>query len=40
MAAQYLFKSTDRGDSWTMISPDLTRNIDRNTLPMRGAVPD
>ncbi len=40
MAAQYLFKSTDRGDSWTMISPDLTRDIDRNTLPMRGAVPD
>ncbi|HEU4990721.1 MAG TPA: hypothetical protein VFT41_13130, partial [Gemmatimonadaceae bacterium] len=40
MGAQYLFKSTNNGDSWTMISPDLTRNIDRNTLPMRGAVPD
>jgi photosystem II stability/assembly factor-like uncharacterized protein len=40
IGAQYLFKSTNRGDSWTQISPDLTRNIDRNTLPMRGAVPD
>ena len=25
MAANYLFRSTDRGDNWTMISPDLTR---------------
>jgi len=40
MAANFLFKSSDRGDSWTKISPDLTRAIDRNTLPMRGAVPD
>ncbi len=40
MAAQYVFKSTDRGDSWEKISPDLTRGIDRNKLPMRGAVPD
>jgi hypothetical protein len=40
MAANYLFKSTDRGDSWETISPDLTRNIDRNKLPLRGAVPD
>lgn len=40
MAAQYLFESKDRGDSWTMISPDLTRGIDRDKLPMRGAVPD
>ncbi|MCJ7644515.1 MAG: glycosyl hydrolase [Candidatus Aminicenantes bacterium] len=28
-ASQYLWKSDDRGDSWTMISPDLTRNIFR-----------
>ena len=40
MAANYLFKSTDRGDSWVHISPDLTRNIDRNKLPLRGALPD
>jgi hypothetical protein len=40
MAANYLFRSPDRGDSWVTISPDLTRGIDRNKLPMRGAVPD
>jgi len=40
LAANYVFKSIDRGDSWTTISPDLTRGIDRNKLPMRGAVPD
>ncbi|HVZ47600.1 MAG TPA: hypothetical protein VG916_02340, partial [Gemmatimonadaceae bacterium] len=40
MAANFLFRSTDRGDTWTTISPDLTRAIDRKTLPMRGAVPD
>jgi hypothetical protein len=39
-AANYLFKSIDRGDSWQTISPDLTRGIDRMKLPMRGAVPD
>jgi len=26
VGAQYLFKSTDRGNSWTRISPDLTTN--------------
>ncbi|HET7372195.1 MAG TPA: hypothetical protein VFJ20_02390, partial [Gemmatimonadaceae bacterium] len=40
MAANFLFRSTDRGDSWEKISPDLTRNIDRNKLALRGAVPD
>ena len=29
-AANYLFRSNDRGDSWQTISPDLTRAIDRN----------
>ena len=29
MAAQYFFKSTDRGDSWTMNPTDLTKNINR-----------
>ncbi len=38
-AAQYLFKSTDRGDSWTVISPDLTTGVDRNTLPIMGLPP-
>ena len=28
-ASQYLWKSDDRGNSWTKISPDLTRNIFR-----------
>jgi photosystem II stability/assembly factor-like uncharacterized protein len=38
-AAQYLFKSTNRGDSWTVISPDLTTGVDRNTLPIMGLLP-
>lgn len=37
-AAQRLFRSDDRGDSWTAISPDLTAQIDRNTLPVMGRV--
>jgi photosystem II stability/assembly factor-like uncharacterized protein len=39
-AANYLFRSNDRGDSWQTVSPDLTRAIDRNVLPMRGAPVD
>ena len=37
-AAQYLFRSNDRGNSWEAISGDLTRQIDRNTLPVMGRV--
>ncbi|HEV2720273.1 MAG TPA: glycosyl hydrolase, partial [Thermoanaerobaculia bacterium] len=37
-AAQYLFRSDDRGNSWKPVSPDLTRHIDRNTLPVMGRV--
>ena len=37
-AAQYLFRSDDRGNAWKAISPDLTRHIDRNTLPVMGKV--
>ncbi|UCG27280.1 MAG: hypothetical protein JSV24_09925, partial [Bacteroidales bacterium] len=33
-----LFRSDDRGDSWQVISEDLTRQIDRNTLPVMGKV--
>ena len=29
MAAQYFFKSTDRGDTWTMNLRDLTKNVPR-----------
>jgi photosystem II stability/assembly factor-like uncharacterized protein len=36
--AQILFRSDDRGDSWTAISPDLTRNLDRNSLKVMGKV--
>jgi photosystem II stability/assembly factor-like uncharacterized protein len=37
-AAQRLFRSEDRGDSWTPASPDLTRRIDRNALEVMGRV--
>ena len=37
-AAEYLFRSNDRGDSWTKISPDLTRQLDRNQLKVMGRV--
>ncbi|MHC1708379.1 MAG: WD40/YVTN/BNR-like repeat-containing protein [Bacteroidales bacterium] len=33
-AANKLFRSEDRGDSWTVISPDLSRQLDRNMLPV------
>ena len=36
VAAQYVFKSTDRGDSWAMMSPDLTTNPDRNNMMIMG----
>ncbi len=36
--AQILFRSDDRGDSWTPISPDLSRNLDRNKLKVMGRV--
>src|SRR5262245_52998677 len=38
MGAQFLYRSDDRGNSWKMISPDLTRQIDRNRLPVMGKV--
>ena len=34
--SQRLWRSDDRGDSWTMGSGDLTRNIDRNQLRLLG----
>ena len=36
VAANRLFKSTDRGDSWLAISPDLTKNENRNDLVTMG----
>src|SRR5262245_37206296 len=37
-AAQVLYRSDDRGNSWKAVSPDLTRQIDRNTLQVMGRV--
>ena len=36
IAANVLFKSEDRGNTWEVISDDLTANIDRNTWPVMG----
>ncbi len=37
-AANKLFKSTNYGNKWEVISPDLTRQMDRNQLPVMGIV--
>src|SRR5262249_58638372 len=37
-AANKLFRSDDRGDNWKAISPDLTRQIDRDKLPVMGKI--
>lgn len=37
-AAQRVFRTDDRGDSWTPISGDLTRQLDRNQLPVMGRI--
>ena len=37
-AAEYLFASNDRGSNWEKISPDLTRQIDRNALEVMDRV--
>jgi len=37
-AANKLFRSDDRGDTWKAISGDLTRQINRNQLPVMGKV--
>ncbi len=37
-AANKLFRSDDRGGTWKVISPDLTRQIDRNKLPVMGKI--
>ncbi len=33
-----LYRSDNRGDDWQLISPDLTRKIDRDSLPVMGKV--
>ena len=37
-AANKIFRSEDRGNSWNVISDDLTRQIDRNKLKVMGKV--
>ncbi len=37
-AANKLFRSDDRGDTWKAVSGDLTRQTDRNKLPVMGKV--
>jgi len=37
-AANKLFRSDDRGDNWKVVSPDLTRKINRNELKIMGKI--
>ena len=37
-ASQRLYRSDDRGNSWKEVSGDLTRQVDRNKLPVMGKV--
>ena len=37
-AAQKVFRSDDRGDHWKAVSPDLSRQLDRNTMKLMGRV--
>ena len=35
-ATNYVYRTDDRGDTWTRISPDLSRNLNRDELPIMG----
>lgn len=35
-AGNRLYRSDDRGDTWVAVSPDLTRQLDRDALPVMG----
>ncbi len=37
-ASNKLFRTDDRGNSWKTLSPDMTRKIDRNKLPVMGKI--
>ena len=37
-ASQYVYRSDDRGDTWTRISPDLSRQLKWEELPIMGKV--
>jgi photosystem II stability/assembly factor-like uncharacterized protein len=36
--SNFLYRSEDRGDSWERISPDLSRNLNPDTLPVMGRI--
>lgn len=36
IAGNRLMRSDDRGATWKFVSPDITRNIDRDTIPVMG----
>jgi photosystem II stability/assembly factor-like uncharacterized protein len=38
LGANHLFKSTDRGDNWRIVSPDLTKNDTERTLRKSGGL--
>jgi hypothetical protein len=38
LGANHLFKSSDRGDTWRIISPDLSKNIPERTLRKSGGL--
>ncbi|MGE3277066.1 MAG: glycosyl hydrolase [Vicinamibacterales bacterium] len=40
IAGNRLWRSLDRGERWRPVSPDLTKQIVRDTLPIMGRVPD
>jgi photosystem II stability/assembly factor-like uncharacterized protein len=35
-ASNYVYRSDDRGDNWVRISPDLSRNLNRDEIPIMG----
>jgi photosystem II stability/assembly factor-like uncharacterized protein len=37
-ASNKVYRTDDRGDTWTVISPDLSRNLNRDEIPIMGKV--
>ncbi len=37
-AGERVYRSDNRGDTWTVVSPDLTRNLDRAKIPIMGKI--
>ena len=40
IGGEKVYRSDDRGDTWTPISPDLTRDLDPRVIPIMGKVWD